>query len=233
MRLGLFVFILLFSGQSLHLKAQIGHKSIYLNGNLSFYKISSLDASNYSRITTHGFSVIPVVGTMVNRNILMGLGIGYLQEKNNGISSTILPGAGQTSYVDYETLTRNVSALVFLKYLRPVSNQLYLSGRIVYSYGFQHAAITQYGSSTQDYHFTEVFNGTKVSYLKLSPEIMYFLTKKLGVEVDFGGLNLSWASQNVFGFTDGQFEYSLSLNPSQWEFGIFFILGGKQKETAN
>lgn len=188
---------------------------------------SGVSMSNYSGKTNTidvGFSF----GYSISNSFILGLGIEYDHIKDIRNYSFSYYNAFFLAE-QMEIKTNVVSPLFYLKYYKQVFDKLLFSINFNASYGFtdsNYQSMNVGASSFTQNNFPpfSISNSkdSKGNYLSiaLQPEFNYFLTEKLGLIVKIGGVRY-----NSYEFKDH--EWKISLNPSNWDFGLFLRFGKK------
>jgi hypothetical protein len=99
-----------------------------------------------------------------------------------------------------------------------------------YSYGLEGEHITKLGQSTYSYTFAESVKGKTISQLSLSPELLCFLTKRIGIEANFLAFKVTTFHTVSSLKNDKRTDFNLELNPKGWHFGIFILLKNNNTE---
>ncbi len=225
---------------SIKINAQDLKGSFYIDGNVNFSKditntLFSLNSGETSEFGTKTFGLTPNIGYGISNRFLIGVGVNYQQIRTESLQQQSNPSSGySTIFIRRDYTTKTIAPTLFLKYLKPLSNKILFGVMLNLEYGKEKTKNNLPSSnfsgplsgpfsnpitvaSTKD--FTDYYG------LSLSPEILFFVTKKIGLRANFNGF--SFVKKDAFA-TKKTTEYSFDLNPSNWTFGVFVLLGGKE-----
>jgi len=172
------------------------------------------------------------MGFVTSKSLVLGFGLEYGHIRNVQNYSFLNPGA----FLLYETqdIKSNIVApMVYAKYYKKVMSRIYVGLGLEGNYAFVNSdngsdivtvpfinssgvtsAVQSTLSSSRESASYEAFNAM------LRPEVDCFLTKTLGLSLKVGGARFTSYSFN-------EHEWHISLNPSSWEYGLFWRFGKK------
>ncbi len=207
----LLCFIFLFTtvqGQSLK-------GSLYIDGQANFSKKNEVfkGASSASDETQRIIGFNPNIGYTISNRFLVGLGVNFQQTKTDGLT------LHSTTIIKKLLTSKSIEPSVFLKYLKPINSRLIFSLKLNLYYGKLYLE-QNIQSNTAGGTFFKSEN--KYHGASFSPELLFLLTKKIGLHVNFRGLNVVKTEVLPGGLIT---EYDFNLNPSNWKFGVFVLLG--------
>ncbi len=173
-------------------------------------------------------------GIAVSKSWVIGLGLEYAHQKNNQDYSFINYSSFATKNI-METQTSIIAPLAFAKYYKKTFSRIYLGLNIEANYSFAEAdmnsiAVTTPVLSGDITAISSAYipivreqaesNSSEILNLMLQPEVNFYLTKKLGLSVKIGGVRYT-------SFDSDNHEWHISLNPNNWEYGLFLRFGKK------
>lgn len=188
---------------------QFASKVWTLSQGVTFRQTKSrpLDTSGPATQTVSTFELIPNVGYFVFINSLVGLGIGYYQDK------TEFDG-----FFDFETTTNGLIINPYLRYYLPTNAEelsLFIDG----AYSLRTGTSETITGSTP---------GTEVKRsewsIKLSPGLNYFVSNRVALEIGFRGIQYRKEDPDKDTSSNEITELEIGLNsilPSQIGFRLF------------
>lgn len=215
-----------------------------LAGNL-FFTQKNTDASFLPKgynLFDQSFGVNPSFGFILGKGFALGIGIDFQYSSKNEISSF----EDNDGYYFQEKIKNgnNYGPLVYLKYVYPLNNKISIGLKFKTAYLVQKSNtriepanwVDNNGDITYDVS-TPLFGFTPglfedepkgVFQSMLVPEVQYKITPFIGLQASFNGLLYSVNRYKLYGKNVSNSVFSFELNPSNWQFGVFFLLGDKQ-----
>ncbi|QHT71422.1 outer membrane beta-barrel protein [Rhodocytophaga rosea] len=198
--------------------AQIARHTFYVDGSFNYSKKNNTGSANNQE---RSIQAAPNIGFFINERILLGVGINYSQINTEGQLLNVVQGYPATNI---ESITKTVAPLLFVKYIKPINDKFSFAVKGTYQYGLQKTDISLNGTSS----VSSASYDTRVSSFTLSPEILFFISKRIGMQVNFNGLSITSGNKQEFSKSVKYTDYTFSINPSTWNLGLFLILGRKQ-----
>jgi hypothetical protein len=172
--------------------SQVQKDNFYISGNLSFFQSKTESVTNFidfnsnqlresvSSFETSQFSFRPEFGFLVSSNLAIGLGLDYTKSFR---TNSFLDAFSNSNTPDVDEHTTNqYSFLPFLRYYTPFNPKagftFDLQGRI----GFGDITIIRNNDS-------EVKGDQSIVGFSITPTFYYFVTPRLAIEGNIGGLN--------------------------------------------
>ena len=249
--------IIILSAFYLAASAQYTQGKIYIDGSVNYnndnMNVATQAVGAATKSTSNNLIISPNIGYFVSDNFAIGVGLEYksLSSSNTTLTNSNYTNSALTSQIFDESSNKwnELAPTLFAKYIIPVSDKLSFSLKAKFSHGLVTDNVT-INSTTVNYDAQG--NGTnqptstivsekpskQTNRFNLSPEFQYLITDKVGVQVNFTGLNYNSVPviNNAYQTTDGsnfsqkinygtQKSISFSINPSSWSFGVFFLLG--------
>lgn len=232
---------------SIKINAQDLKGSFYIDGNINFSKdfSSSVYPGNTGQsaeLVQKNFGVNPNFGYGIGDRFLVGLGINYQRSRAESLQ---IPPSNSTGYsvattkIDYTT--KLLAPSLFIKYLTSIGDRIFFSIKLNLEYGKE-----TYKNNVASYNFsansnaggyanptvTKFFAKSSTNHYgaSLSPELLFLLTKNVGLHANFNGFNFRKTDAFAIKKTE---EYSFNLNPSNWTFGVFVLLGKGSVDLQN
>ena len=197
--------------------------SFYIDGQVNFSQkeeiLENNFGSSYQTQKIIGFN--PNIGYGIGNNFLVGIGINFQQTKTVGssfISKTI---------VDKTLLSKSIEPSIFFKCVKPIYNRLFFSLKLNLYYGKLNVEKNNLSNTAANSFFKSEI---KYHGASLSPELLFLITKKIGFHANFRGFNIVKTEDFQGRFVT---EYDFNLNPSNWTFGVFILLGKGSVDLQN
>ncbi len=215
-----------------------------LAGNLFYAQETSgiKNSPTDNHLYDRAFGINPSFGFILGKGFALGIGLDIQRSSSNDYSYTT---QNSTIYI-HEKISKGsiFGPLVYLKYVHSLSNNISIglklkstflvknskTGKEPYCSLNSDGSITYYDYS-HDYNNHTVLIKEEPIYLfqtVLAPEVQYKITPFIGLQASFNGLFYSvnrYKQGETKVFNRG---FSIELNPSNWQFGVFFLLGDKQ-----
>ncbi|MCS7027643.1 MAG: hypothetical protein NZ519_02660 [Bacteroidia bacterium] len=177
--------------------SQINVNDLFIGGALGYEgqgeitkPVNSNQTTDKYTSGTQGFSIIPRVGYFIKNNLAIGLSASYTHttEKYNTYLRDF-PQVGTLTEKTHTTKTNHLSCAIFGRYVYQLTENFYISSTAFLGAG--------HGTSKTTIEYREQ-NSSNVDILKnnlpkyssvffsLNPEIIYFPTKRIGLEASVG-----------------------------------------------
>ncbi len=205
--------------------AQFSKGQTYLGGTLSGYLTNSNTPAtpangNYgSSSKLSAFSISPVFGIFLKRNLSVGGGIGFstqTQDFNENIN-------GQVQYE--KNYSNSVTANSFLRYYLPITSSFYFAmhGQINFLRG-NNKSVSFYGSNSSN---NQTGNNPFYSIgASLRPVFIFFPSNRWGIEAGLG--SIAYTNQKSLD-DSGSSLNSISISANSFSFGLAYYFGKKAK----
>lgn len=170
------------------------------------------------------------LSTCVTNSFSIGFGLDYGHVNETDQTRSLF---FQKYYLMDETETKAtvVAPSLYLRYNRNIFGKLWFMAEFSTAYGFVDswyesisAGASDPGLESPPLNFFAGSDGSDNSGLlnvSLSPEFAYFLGEKVGLMIKIGGIQYT-------SYDFEEHEWKVSVNPSTWEYGIFFRFQKKQ-----
>lgn len=186
--------------------AQFSAKEILVGGSFD-YTYQDSKTTDDLKSTSNYLTITPEVAYMLTKSVAIGIDFGVLSSKSTS-QNNIYTILGNTIVTSKNT-NKFFSPSIFIQKFFPISSNLYWSMKTEVGYGWGKST---YGEDSQKY--------TALGF-GISPELDYFISKKVGIKANFNGLNYTYTSYKNENKSN---RFSVNLNPSNWEFGVFVKL---------
>ena len=223
---------------------QYSKGKFYVEANYNYYDDGKMNDDEGTRQITSTFS--SNVGYFVSDNLVMGIGLNYHYWFN---SQTYLGGTGSINgvyfmkvYITNSDMIKGVSPSVFVKYIYPVTPRLGVSMMAKTFYGkltnlFYQTDKDVVRGTSQTLYFSKPTDGNYKGVL-LAPEVRYLIKEKLGLQLNFNGLNIvsmsaplnmdtsisSMYQSSYTSPTETNKATGINFAPKYWSLGIFLLL---------
>ena len=164
------------------------------------------------------------VGTCISNSFSLGFSIEY-GHASNLEKNDIYVFERYILKDQVETKANIIAPGFFLRYDKNVLGKLCFIAEFNTSYGFVNSTydVISAGSSRlvdldTPLSYVYAYDGSdesEIFNISLSPELVYFLGEKVGLMIKIGGIQYT-------SFDFKEHEWKVSVNPSTWEYGIFF-----------
>lgn len=223
----LFPFFLCFLSPSY---AQIHENALLLEENLRFFKKKITTKQN--EVQT-GFYFGQNIGIFMHKNWVFGTGLSYQKNNVTGESITTLTTSPPTPggiiipvgiiTQTYKTEERTWTPTVYIKAYQNLSEKLYISGKLAYMYGItksnkEDSSLSPFSSSNSWQH-----NRWSSNNIALTTELLFFVSKRMGLQMNFNGFNFS-ANKNLLSNPTKYTDFSFDMSPINWTFGAVILL---------
>ncbi len=188
--------------------AQFSAKDVIIGGNFNYTYDDSKNSSDRGSSTDNYLTITPNVAYMLTKSVAIGIDLGLRSSNSSYTIDNIFTTNGNT-FITTKSSDKLFAPSIFIQKFNPISTNLFWSVKAEFGYGWGKRTN---GADSQKYTLLE---------LGISPELDYFLSKKIGLRANFNGLNYSHTSYKE-DKTDNRF--SIYLNPSYWAFGVFVKL---------
>ncbi len=172
-------------------------------------------------------------GYMLSDNVIGGIGISYLWEKESKYNLVYVADNRQLEQMDVKSSL--VLPNIYLGYITKITKGLYINPNIEVAYGtlkseysagwFWERNIT-FQSGVYYYDDDDFGSGgntrdSRVDYFSISivPKIMFFATRNIYLNLSLGGISyaiLDWEEESS--------SWEINFNPKNWSFGFGFKL---------
>lgn len=171
---------------------------LYVGGNVSF-EGSTMDDDTYAKnYSSNYLRISPQIGYFISENLLIGLGVGFSQQKSNRKSEDI---NSDTMYINsYDNNYNSIVIDPFLRHYIKLSEKVQWFNQlgIRYSYG-KHKSEDLYDYKERTNMFESKYNNI-TAYLK--PSISIQITEKLSLDLSFIELFYSSSKYDHESWTD-------------------------------
>jgi len=192
------------------------------------------------------FGICPSFGFVLGKGFALGIGVDFQYSSENYITSFLL----SDGYYFQERIRKgnNYGPLVYLKYVRPLNNRISIGLKLKSTCLVQKSKtkteslnwVDNSGNITYGVYYpyfgeSSVIVRSEPGYLFqsiLAPEVQYKITPQIGLQASFNGLVYSFRRYKLLGEPINYSSFSIELNPSSWQFGVFFLLGEKYNAEA-
>ena len=229
---------------SFRIDAQNLKGSFYIDGNVNFSKevsnvVYSPNSGTPSEFGTKSFGVAPNIGYGISNCFLIGMGVNYQQIRTESLQQQSNPSSGySTIFISRDYTTKTIAPTVFLKYLKPLNSKIFIGVSLNLEYGKEKTKNNLPSSDFSGLLFGPFGNPITVTSaakdftdyygVSLSPEILFFVTNKIGLRANFNGF--TFVKKDAFASKQTR-EYNFNLNPANWKFGVFILLEKKEVGT--
>ncbi len=197
--------------------AQISKGTILLGGRVSL-DINSLETAQMTfNSESSRFDISPSVGYMLNNKLMLGITPGYTYTRN------VQKSYASNGFLQLTSTTKGYAVYIgpFVRYYFRISENFSFFGHAEATYGLNNSTyegIGVGGNNTQEYSNYTI-------NLALHPGMVFFVTKRIGIEAYIGVLSYFYSSASSVKSdmeSDTQYNdsFSLSFNPSQLGLGI-------------
>ena len=184
-----------------------GSASIRFSNNENGLNLQDIVAEN----SLNSFSIAPSFGYTLKNNLIVGVGLQYYNQKNEG--STI----GLNNNDTFKTTSNSIGLAPYVRGYKGIGKQLalYLQGEVGYNH-FWDTNVQDGQNENNDSTGNNLFVGVR-------PGITYFLGQKLAIEASYGSLGYSYTERkNDNGTYSKNNSFNLNLNTSDLLFGIAY-----------
>lgn len=221
------------------LKSQIskGTKMIgtRVNYNQSKQDNQSSNGDYKSLLSGRNFNLSLFGGYFIKDNFVAGLNFGYSDQYTESTTKQIAYPSGSSYESNEESDSKIYSAGVYFRLYKMFSeNKVGFFGNLnaLYSFGNSTSHRTDFANGVMNNDNVSTGDITEYS-ITLSPGVVYFITKQIGLEASFG--NLSFKSQtnetNASSGLTSTYNYNIlnfNFSASTFNLGINFYFGGKK-----
>lgn len=161
--------------------------------------------------TINSYSIAPSFGYTLKDNLMIGIGLQYLHQKNEGSSI----GFGNPG--NSKATNNSIGLTPYIRGYKGIGKQLalYLQGEAGYNH-FWGTNVQNGQNGNNDSTGNNLFVGMR-------PGITYFLGRKLAIEASYGSLGYSYTERkNDNGTYSKNNSFNLNLNTSDLLFGIAY-----------
>lgn len=234
---------LLFMPAALH--AQLQKNNLLLEGSFAYsrstpkYTTVTLPSGPNGQvpmdIVSQSLLLSPTAGLFLTDRLALSGGIIYSRSSHKQESPPVSLGPSTGFGTEYprsnsHAVSNDIAPLLSLRYFYPLSDKIYFNARLGAAYHFTRSRLeSNYYQGSNSGGYTINYAGNHLD-LSLSPQLVYFLNRWLGLEAQLGGLSLITAQKDSRYPSDRQpgSSLDLSLAPSAWKFGLLFNLGGER-----
>ena len=230
------VLVVLIVFLTMDLFSQIDKGNIIFSIDGNYHKTNTESGVTTNHHSTQGkyLNVGPSIGYFISDRFLIGAGVDYVREKETRNNSLFT----NNEYVQMEVMDVKSEALLpsfLLGYYYPIADKFYFSANLKISYGniktessslvatarkldtngIEYLGIDQSPTtltSRQSYYSTDYFS------TKISPELTYFLSNKIALNLGLGGVEYvltDWESNNS--------SWAVDFNPNYWRLGMKMV----------
>lgn len=200
---------------------QISKTDFYADFFLNFSK----QKENFSDgIIESDFSITPRVGYALKTNAIIGIGVMYHQvniREGFFIINPVFPFRKRY----FNQTQRTFAPLAFFKYSIAVTNRINLTFDFNFQYGKTNIEFMEEPSNASGFPLLSISDKSYFFNMSLSPEFQFYLTKKVGMVVNFNGLDITRHYKHSASPEEESTEYAFRFRPAYWQFGAFVILG--------
>jgi len=105
-----------------------------------------------------------------------------------------------------------------------LTEKLYLAGKLGFSYGVFGNHLVNLGGTEDSMSFWESFSGATKAEISLSPEIMFFVSEKVGLLASYDCLSFGSTREGTNSNTRASNKFNFDLNPSNIFLGVVVML---------
>ena len=223
------IVLIVFSTMDLFSQINRGNTIMSFDGN--YMKVNSENGVTTNRHSTQGqyLNVGPSIGYFITDRFVAGVGLDYYWEKEKRSNSMFI----NNEYVQMENMKIKSDALLpclFAGYYYPINDKFYFSANLKISYGNikteSHSLVATAKKMSVDEleligSLPTVLTEQSANYdndyfsTKITPELTYFVSRKLGLNLGLGGIAYSlndWESDNS--------SWAINFNPNYWRLGV-------------
>ncbi|PIB37978.1 outer membrane beta-barrel protein [Maribacter sp. 4G9] len=182
-----------------------GNASIRFSNNDNRLNLQDFVAEN----SLNSFTIAPSFGYTLKNNLVVGVGLQYLNQKTEGSTTSL------NNTDNFKSTNNSIGLVPYIRGYKALGKQLalYLQGEAGYN--------RNWGKSEQNGQSeNNDFTGNNL-FIGIRPGITYFLDKKLAMEANYGALGYSF---NETKYEDGRSTKSDSFNLNLDASNIFFGL---------
>jgi len=205
--------------------AQTEQGKIFIGGQINFnsQKTSNLDSVLVTDYSNKGFQFIPNIGYFVANNFAIGINLDF------GTSSSSQTYVSNSPYTSTNSTTSvTYGGGVFARYYCKIADKFFFVLNAGITYSTQPEKVTQSSNdpnSVYSYDYPANQNIQQhVTNITLAPGLTYFMTTKLGIQVNFGNLfytNNTSKNTTITRDNHNNYQYSgVNLNSSTFNVGL-------------
>lgn len=228
MKKNLLLSLMVFAALNLFSQIEKGNISIGINGNYTKVNTQNGVTTNLNYTKGQYLNAGFDIGYFITDRLIAGAGFDYIGDKETRYNSLYFNNFVQMEEMDLKS--KAFLPNVYLGYYYKVVSKLYFSTSLKLSYGkIKTEYSTTYAGggpfidangtiqSNNDPYVKGSNGDSETDYFsaQIYPEVMYFITGKLGVCLNLGGIAYSindWETNNS--------GFALNFKPDYWRFGI-------------
>lgn len=230
MKKNLLTVLIVFSSLDLFSQIDKGNILISIDGNYVKMNIENGVTTNQNSTQGQYLSFGSAIGYFITNRFIAGVGLDYNWDKEIRYNSLYI----YNKYAQAEEMTIKSKVFLpnlYLGYYFQIINKLYFNTNLKFSYGkvkSETSTIIEMSSNSGTAQLIDSM-GNLGSYLmsknsnyqndyftaKISPELTYFVSTKLSLNLGLGGIECSvvdWKNDNS--------NWTINFNPNYWKFGI-------------
>ena len=224
MKKNLLIALVIFS--TLNIYSQDNKGKLLISGDMNYMKTSSESGVTVNNSSVQGqyLGLGSSIGYFVTDRFIVGVGLDYNREKESRSNALNFNNSVQLGTTDIKS--KAFLPNVYLGYYYPIIKNLYFNlttkvsfGKVKFEYDFFYA----YTSAVQDTtSYSRYIGGGHdnseydIFSMKVSPEVVYFISPEFGVCLGLGGIEYSLIDNNS--------GWMINFNPNYWRVGFKFKL---------
>jgi hypothetical protein len=198
-------------------------------------QITGIAAINSSS-TYSSLNITPEANYMISPNIMIGGGLLYGNASNSVDLTTFQTASSQVK--NYSAInSKTYGGFIQAKYMVNISPKIWWNaslkaglGKSEYSFSANNSPYAIYVTTTGTTTTTnQIGNINQPAYknASLTSQFMFLPFKKLGFQLDIGGINYLVSSSDITNADITTKDFSFDLSPTKWSFGLFYVLGSE------
>ena len=184
----------------------------------------------FTYTSSSNFNVTPEINYVINDKFMIGGGISYSSINSN--FKNILPPQSSAISTSSNITNEGISGFLQAKYYVNISKNIWWNmnlksgfGKINYTFISSPTPltppVTTFSSVGQNANLEPTY-----FYSNLTSQVLFVPFKKLGFQLDIGGLSfLEYNYDKIANADVSSNNVSFNINPSNWALGIFYIFG--------
>lgn len=182
-------------------------------------------------IVSQSLLLSPTAGLFLTDHLALSGGIIYSRSSHKQESPPVSLGPSTGFGTEFlrsnsHAVSNDIAPLLSLRYFYPLSDKIYFNARLGAAYHFTKSRLeSNYYQGSTSGGYTLNYAGNHLA-LSLSPQLVYFVNRWLGLEAQLGSLSLLTAQKGSRYPADRQpgSSFDITLAPSAWKFGILLNL---------
>jgi hypothetical protein len=161
---------------------------------------------------------------MLDKGFLLGIGLDFFNENDYYVSNLNI--VNNIDQLEHNIIYSSVLLPnIYAGYAVKIMDKLYFNTNLKVSQGvslsniYGGVAQTNYITMENSVNSTYIHDFSAYTSAALQPEFTYFLTRKIGLSLNTGGINYSFIGWNM-----ANSNLEINFNPSNWLFGLKILL---------